>query len=110
MLIFTFFNQKKVCSLFQFLVFLNKKQGSKNTLFVFLFLLPLSSYTIPVSSFIPDEINTPSQLKNRTSEQIQAVFASLEKQHSQKTANLWKLKYHKALLLKRKIQILFVAL
>lgn len=53
-------------------------------------------------SFIPDEIDIPTQLKKRNPVEIKAVFSSLEKQNKQKTANLWKLKYHSALMLKKK--------
>ena len=66
---------------------------------IFWFFLLFNSYAIPV---IPDKIEIPAQLKNRTPDQIQAVFSSMEKQHNQKTANLWKLKYYKALFLKEK--------
>ena len=51
---------------------------------------------------IPDEIEIPIEIKNRTAEQIKAVFFSLEKQYTNKTANLWRLKYQLALLLKQK--------
>ena len=50
----------------------------------------------------PDEIEIPVDMENRTAEQIKAVFSSLEKQHKNKTANLWKLQYQQALLLKQK--------
>ena len=66
---------------------------------VFLFFLALNSYALPV---IPDEIPLPSRLQTRSAKQIKAIFSSLEKQYSHKTANLWKLRYHKALLLKEK--------
>ncbi len=54
------------------------------------------------SSFVPEEIAIPPQLSKRTAKQIHLVFSSLEKQNQEKTANLWRLKYHKALLLKNK--------
>ncbi len=66
---------------------------------VFLPFLVFSASAIPV---IPDEISVPPQLKSRSAKQIEAVFSSLEKQHSHKTANIWRLKYHKAKLLKKK--------
>ena len=68
-------------------------------MFISWFFLFFNSYAIPV---IPDKIEIPAQLKKRTAKQIEAVFFSMEKQYNQKTANLWKLKYHKALLLKEK--------
>ena len=57
------------------------------------------SYALPL---IPDDISLPARLKNSSATQIKAVFSSLEKQHGNKTANLWFLKYRKALLLKKK--------
>ena len=59
----------------------------------------LTSYALPT---IPDEIKVPVDIGKRTPDQIKSVFSSLEKQHKNKTANLWKLKYQQALLLKDK--------
>ena len=59
----------------------------------------LTSYAFYV---IPDEINIPDKIEQRSSEQIKAIFSSLEKQYNQKTANFWRLRYQKALLLKKK--------
>ena len=78
--------------------FLNKK----NFCIIFLSLSIFSSLNLYAVPVIPDEMEIPAQIKNRSTDQIKAVFSSLEKQHRQKTANLWRLKYHKALLLKEK--------
>lgn len=61
--------------------------------------LPVYASALPV---IPDEIPIPRHIQKRSPEQIKAVFASLKKQHAQKTANLWRLNYHEALLLKNR--------
>ena len=87
--IFTFLNQQ---SFFQFFIFSNKPK-CKNILLGSLFFLSLNSYALPV---IPDEISIPAKLKNRNAAQIKVVFSSLEKQHNQKTANLWKLRYRQS--------------
>lgn len=62
----------------------------------------LFSYSAYSFSVIPDQMEIPDKINQRSPEQIQAIFTSLEKQYNQKTANLWKLKYQKALLLKKK--------
>ncbi|MCY4321964.1 MAG: hypothetical protein OXC37_06160 [Bdellovibrionaceae bacterium] len=64
----------------------------------------LSSYALPV---IPDEIEIPSGIKSKSADQIKAVFFSLKKQNENKTANLWKLNYKQALILKQKDPIFF---
>ena len=56
-------------------------------------------------SLIPDDIEIPLKLKS--TESIQAVFSSLEQLHNKKTANLWRLRYQKALLLKQKEPLMF---
>ena len=64
-----------------------------------MFFLSLSSYAlIPVT---PDFIDIPKQIKKRSPEHIKLIFSSLEKQYNTKSANLWKLQYHKAILLKK---------
>ena len=88
MLDFIFLNKKILCVIFLNLVIFSS----------------LSLYAIPI---VPDEMKIPVQIKNRSSDQIKAIFSSLEKQYKQKTANLWKLKYHKAVLLKEKDKDLF---
>jgi len=72
---------------------------SKTKLF-FVFLLGFNSYGF--DSFIPDEIKIPEGIEKRTESQIKSIFLSLEKQYNNKTANLWRLKYHQALLLEKK--------
>ena len=85
-----------------------KNQSYKFILLIFL--LFFFSSPADVVSFIPDKIDLPSQLKKRTPKQIQAVFSLLEKQYNKKTANLWSLKYRKALLLKKKDTVVFCSL
>ena len=58
--------------------------------------------TLAEIPLIPDEIKIPKNIEKKKALQIQAVFSSLEKQHKTKTANLWSLKYRKALLLEKK--------
>ena len=69
------------------------------TKLLFFFISAFSAYALPV---IPDEMTIPANVESRTADQIKAVFFSLENQNKNKTANLWSLKYQKALLLKKK--------
>ena len=66
---------------------------------LFFFISAFSVYALPV---VPDEIIIPANIESRTAEQIKTVFSSLEKQNQNKTANIWSLKYQKALLLQKK--------
>ncbi len=85
---------------FCFSVIPSRKPYFKNVLLVVcISFFCLNSQALPLT---PDEIPLPKKIKNKSPVQINAVFSSLEKQHKQKTANVWKLKYHKALLLKEK--------
>ena len=65
-------------------------------------MLSLSVNTGATLPLIPDEIAIPKNIEKKTAVQIKALFDSLEKQNNNKTANLWKLRYQKALLLEKK--------
>ena len=72
---------------------------NKLILFAFLSVFPVLSFALPV---IPDKIETPKDIESKTPKQIKSLFSSLRAKHNNKTANLWKLKYQEALLLKTK--------
>ena len=79
---------------------LKQKKAYKLWLKGFVICVSLNSYAF--SDKIPDQINKPQQIRTKTAEQIKAVFSSLEQIHKNKPANLWQLKYQKALLMKQK--------
>ena len=64
-----------------------------------MFLVGFNSYA---ETWKPDEMNLPKNIHKKSPKQIQQIFDDLESQHNNKPANLWFLKYKKALLLQKK--------
>ena len=106
MLFFTFPVLKKLEKLSS-KIFLKKTKREPYPYFFFfkslkILLLFLSFQTGAEVPMIPDEIKIPKNIEKKTAVQIKAIFSSLEKQHNTKTANIWSLRYRKALLLEKK--------
>ena len=72
----------------------------KSQLVFSLIFLCFKSYSLVF--LIPDQIDVPDKIEKKTAGQIKAILSSLEKKHKNKTANIWSLRYRKALLLEEK--------
>ena len=72
----------------------------KSRLVFFFIFLCFKSY--PLVFLTPDPIDIPEKIEEKTAGQIKAIFSSLENKYKNKTANIWSLRYRKALLLEEK--------
>ncbi len=67
--------------------------------FVLLLSLSFSSFSLSLKS---KDITLPKQIEKSSAKKIHTLFNGLEKTHSDSTPTLWRLKFQKALLLKKK--------